>query len=147
MAFSPPSPCIGICSTVYGDDFCRGCKREYREVINWNSFEPAQKQAVLERLQQQIEIVMTDFLSITDIVLLKTQLDRAALQPPIYSSPWCWAHELLRLKATAIKYLGDYGLQAHPQYQALSSNALFTLIDDKLYALVQLPPVLCSNSE
>ena len=31
------TPCIGICSTVYGDEVCRGCKRTFTEVIDWNN--------------------------------------------------------------------------------------------------------------
>ena len=27
------TPCVGICSTTYGDDVCRGCKRFSFEVI------------------------------------------------------------------------------------------------------------------
>ncbi|MCA4075779.1 DUF1289 domain-containing protein, partial [Pseudomonas kurunegalensis] len=29
------TPCVGLCSTVYGDTVCRGCKRFHHEVINW----------------------------------------------------------------------------------------------------------------
>ena len=38
------TPCVGICSTTYGDDVCRGCKRFIHEVINWNSFNPEEKE-------------------------------------------------------------------------------------------------------
>ncbi|MEC9132488.1 MAG: DUF1289 domain-containing protein, partial [Pseudomonadota bacterium] len=27
MATRRPTPCVGICSTTYGDLVCRGCKR------------------------------------------------------------------------------------------------------------------------
>lgn len=133
----PPSPCIGICSTVYGDDFCRGCKREYREVINWNTLTAEQQQIILDRLQQQMEMVLPEFLTIINIDLLLKQFDQVALRPAIHPSHWCKVHELLRLKAETIQNLRDYGLQARDQYQALSANELFTIIDDKLYDLAQ----------
>ena len=41
------TPCVGICSTTYGDDVCRGCKRFIHEVINWNSFKPEEKEAAV----------------------------------------------------------------------------------------------------
>ncbi len=44
------TPCIGICSTTYGDLVCRGCKRFAHEIVQWNAFEPAQRQAVWQRL-------------------------------------------------------------------------------------------------
>lgn len=32
------TPCVGLCSTVYGDLVCRGCKRFHHEVIHWNGY-------------------------------------------------------------------------------------------------------------
>jgi len=137
MNSSTESPCIGICSTVYGDNICRGCKRGYLEVIDWNRYDPPQKQAINQRLQQQIETVVADFVIIEDEEKLKSQLDQVALRPPIYSSPFFWAYELLRLKAIQIDNLSAYGLRAKPPYYTLTANGLFTKIDDRLYALAQ----------
>ncbi|MEJ2131069.1 MAG: DUF1289 domain-containing protein, partial [Gammaproteobacteria bacterium] len=44
------TPCVGVCSTVYGDLVCRGCKRYAHEVIEWNRYEPQQKREVWRRL-------------------------------------------------------------------------------------------------
>lgn len=137
MTSSNSSPCIGICSTVYGDNICRGCKRDYREVIHWNRYTIPEKQAVLQRLQQQIETVMAEFISIEDAARLKAQLDQVSNRPLLYQSPLCWAYELLRLKAREIQDLGAYGIRAKPVYSSLSANGLFTRIDDRLYALSQ----------
>lgn len=31
------SPCIGVCtSTNLGDDYCRGCFRDFQHVLDWN---------------------------------------------------------------------------------------------------------------
>ncbi|MEO1955257.1 MAG: DUF1289 domain-containing protein, partial [Gammaproteobacteria bacterium] len=38
MTRSVKTPCIGVCSTVFGDEVCRGCKRFQNEVIEWNSY-------------------------------------------------------------------------------------------------------------
>ncbi len=133
---STESPCIGICSTVYGDDICRGCKRHYLEVIDWNRYDAAQKQAINARLQQQIETITALFVVIEDPRKLKTQLDKIALRPPIYLHPLCWAYELLRLKSQHITTLSEYGLRARPPYDALTVNGLFTALDDHLYKFV-----------
>ncbi len=127
------SPCIGICSTVYGDDVCRGCKRHYLEVINWNGYLDAQKKSINLRLESQIEMVASKFIEITHQDRLKSQLDQVALRPPIYNSPLYWGYELLRLKAKEINDLTVFGLRAQPAYEALSANELFTQIDDELY--------------
>ncbi|MYD43759.1 MAG: DUF1289 domain-containing protein [Gammaproteobacteria bacterium] len=46
------TPCVGICSTSHGDYVCRGCKRFFNEVRDWQSFEPDQRELVLNRLAQ-----------------------------------------------------------------------------------------------
>ncbi|WP_317135104.1 DUF1289 domain-containing protein [Piscirickettsia litoralis] len=45
------TPCVGLCSTVYGDDVCRGCKRFYHEIIDWNQYDINQKQKNLVALR------------------------------------------------------------------------------------------------
>lgn len=52
------TPCVGRCSTVFGDLVCRGCKRFLHEVVDWNRYPDAQKQAVWQRLDQLLEQVM-----------------------------------------------------------------------------------------
>ena len=44
MTKSLKTPCIGVCSTVFGDDVCRGCKRFQHEVIQWNSYSDPEKE-------------------------------------------------------------------------------------------------------
>lgn len=44
------TPCIGICSTTYGDLVCRGCKRFAHEVVGWNGYSEAQRERIRERL-------------------------------------------------------------------------------------------------
>ncbi len=44
------TPCVGICSTTYGDLVCRGCKRFAHEVVDWNQYQQAQREQVWARL-------------------------------------------------------------------------------------------------
>lgn len=44
------SPCIGVCSTTYGDLICRGCYRFAHEVTDWNGYDGVQRLAVQGRL-------------------------------------------------------------------------------------------------
>ncbi|HYD82351.1 MAG TPA: DUF1289 domain-containing protein [Paucimonas sp.] len=46
----PDSPCVGRCSTAYGDEICRGCGRTFEEVINWIVYTEEEKAAVWARL-------------------------------------------------------------------------------------------------
>jgi uncharacterized protein len=44
------TPCVGTCSTTYGDLVCRGCKRFAHEIVQWNGFDTDQRRLVWERL-------------------------------------------------------------------------------------------------
>ena len=46
------SPCIGVCSTTYGDLVCRGCNRFAHEVVQWNAYDEDQRAAVWGRLEE-----------------------------------------------------------------------------------------------
>ena len=50
---STDSPCIGICSTTYGDDICMGCGRTFEEVNHWNELSDAEKIQINLRLESQ----------------------------------------------------------------------------------------------
>lgn len=52
------TPCIGKCSTTFGDDVCRGCRRFAEEIIQWNLYDQAIKQSIWIRLDRQIDQVL-----------------------------------------------------------------------------------------
>ena len=74
------TPCVGICSTTYGDDVCRGCKRFIHEVINWNSFKPEEKEAVWKRLEQLKTLIMESKVSINDENLMESKISELQLK-------------------------------------------------------------------
>ena len=57
------SPCIGVCSTTYGDLVCRGCKRFAHEVVQWNGYDHEQRDAIWRRLEELREGAMRKSLS------------------------------------------------------------------------------------
>ena len=46
------TPCIGLCSTTFGDLVCRGCKRYVHEIVGWNGFSEGQQRIVIARLDR-----------------------------------------------------------------------------------------------
>ena len=50
---TPDTPCIAICSTSQGDDWCKGCGRSFAEVQHWLSMAPLEKRAVWRRITQE----------------------------------------------------------------------------------------------
>jgi len=49
-ASTPDTPCIAICSTSQGDEWCKGCGRSFKEVQLWPAMEPAEKRATWRRI-------------------------------------------------------------------------------------------------
>jgi len=47
------SPCIGICSTSFGDEVCVGCGRRFDEVCRWNMMSDDEKRKINQRLYQE----------------------------------------------------------------------------------------------
>jgi predicted Fe-S protein YdhL (DUF1289 family) len=47
------SPCIGYCSTTFGDDMCLGCGRSAQEVVQWISLTDAEKKLIWNRITSE----------------------------------------------------------------------------------------------
>ena len=48
----PDSPCVAMCSTALGDEWCRGCGRSFIEVANWVCLSDVEKEVIWLRLEQ-----------------------------------------------------------------------------------------------
>ncbi|HET8706075.1 MAG TPA: DUF1289 domain-containing protein, partial [Pseudomonadales bacterium] len=90
------TPCVGICSTVYGDMVCRGCKRFAHEVIAWNSYTPEQKILVWHRLDHLLQQVLESKLRVTDATLIQQSLKTHGIRFRAERPAICLAWELLR---------------------------------------------------
>lgn len=102
-----PTPCVGICSTTYGDVVCRGCRRYLHEVIDWNRYTDAEKRLIWQRLDALVEQVLPASFRIDDAEKLRMQLSQHRIPFRDNASPWTWLYALL--KATAKQ------LQQHPE--------------------------------
>lgn len=56
------TPCAGRCSTVFGDQVCRGCRRFNHEVIHWNTYTAEQQLVVWQRLDSQLDQILVAML-------------------------------------------------------------------------------------
>ena len=130
---SVETPCIGICSTVYGDDVCRGCKRTYTEVIGWNAWEPSRQQDVLDRLDKQLIQLAPLYIQITDETLLFNRLVEKSIRFLKAQHPYSWAYTLLRVGADKINDLSAYGLMVLPPFDSLTIQELYNHMDRALY--------------
>lgn len=56
------TPCAGRCSTTFGDNVCRGCRRFNHEIIRWNSFTLEQQRSIWQRLDSQLDQILIPML-------------------------------------------------------------------------------------
>ncbi|MDF2690793.1 MAG: hypothetical protein K0S29_648, partial [Gammaproteobacteria bacterium] len=110
------------CSTVYGDDVCRGCKRFANEVIEWNTYSSSQKSCILSRLDQLSSHVAGKYIAIIDATLLEQQCQKLNVRYRKEFNPLSWAHLLLKTKANRMNFPEQYGIEIQPDFRHLTSN-------------------------
>lgn len=129
------TPCIGLCSTVYGDLVCRGCKRFHHEVVNWNLYGEEEKRAVWQRLESLLVQVVAGKLEVFDPGLLRGQLEQRQIRFVPQQSPYCWAYQLIVRGARLIQQLEAYGIVLLPEFRGSSLPELRDAIDREFFLL------------
>ncbi|GAB1257384.1 DUF1289 domain-containing protein [Aurantivibrio plasticivorans] len=135
MSAPVKTPCIGICSTAIGDEVCRGCKRFTGEVIHWNGYSNAEKQAVVDRLNALLIQVLQRKFCIFDEALLKEQIQFQQIRCDFTKVPYWWVFELIRTGAGQITDLSLFGVRLEQEYQHASLVDLKQQIDNEFYEL------------
>lgn len=129
------TPCVGLCSTVYGDLVCRGCKRFHHEVIHWNGYDEDQKRAVWLRLEQLLVQVMTAKLEVFDAGKLRLQLEQRKIRFVPGQSEYCWAYQLIARGARVITNIEAYGMALMPEFRDWALPDLRDAIDREFFLL------------
>ena len=127
------TPCIGICSTTYGGDVCRGCKRFAHEVIDWNAYSEDQKQLVWDRLTRLAAEVVTPRLTVFDLDLLAETLRSLGVRYHVDQSPAFGTLELLRALGHQRVDLGRFGITVMQPWQHLTPGELYREINHDLF--------------
>lgn len=129
------TPCVGLCSTVYGDLVCRGCKRFHHEVIHWNGYSEDEKYAVWRRLEVLLVQVMAGKVEIFDAERLRMQLEQRQIRYVPQQSPYCWAYQLIARGARVISQLDAYGMALLPEFREWALPDLRDAIDREFFLL------------
>ena len=125
------TPCVGICSTTYGDLVCRGCKRFAHEIDQWNGYASDQRVLVWERLFKLREGA---FSAHADVVDGKRLLERAKgfrVADLDALSQLNIAYEVVRRAGRETDFAA---LGIAPHAPATSASALYERIEQELYA-------------
>ena len=105
------TPCVGICSTTYGDDVCRGCKRFIHEVIKWNSFNPEEKESVWKRLEKLKTLIMQSKISIINETLMEEKIEELQLKINSDLNSLSKAFEIVKLTSKSFDDLNEFGIK------------------------------------
>ncbi len=90
------TPCVGICSTTYGDLVCRGCKRFAHEIVQWNGYEDDQRDAVWRRLRELRDGSVAKFVSRVQVDALVERADELNVRHDRAMTVYSVAYEVLR---------------------------------------------------
>ena len=134
MRKSVKTPCIGVCSTVFGDEVCRGCKRFQHEIIEWNSFNDSEKISVLDRLESLKVQILQSKIQLLDKNLLRDKLLHYKIKFDDDRDPLCWVFDLLRSGSQSISDPTEFGFD-HLTSSTLSLSELKKIIEEELFEL------------
>ena len=125
------TPCVGICSTTYGDDVCRGCKRFSFEVINWNAFKPEERESVWKRLEKLKSQIMASRLKVFDPIKLEESIKHFQLKIKDDLNDLSKAFELIKQVSESFSNLDEFGIDEKNK----SLTTLKEEIENELYTL------------
>ncbi len=125
------TPCVGICSTTYGDLVCRGCKRYAHEIDSWNGYAEAQRTLVWERLLSLREGAFLSHARITDPEQLLRRAEGFHIADLAALDEVNVAYELVRRAGRETDFAS---LGIEPLAPAADAGALYLRIEEELYA-------------
>ncbi|RZP03769.1 MAG: DUF1289 domain-containing protein [Gammaproteobacteria bacterium] len=134
MSKSVKTPCIGVCSTVFGDEVCRGCKRFQHEIIKWNAYDDIEKRSVLNRLELLKVQIMQSKVMIIDEDLLRSKLHDYKIKFDEDSDSLCWVFDLLRSGSQSIADPSEFGFDLINS-SVLNLSELKKVMEEELFQL------------
>lgn len=113
------TPCLGICSTTYGDDVCKGCKRFVHEIIGWPKYSQDERALVNDRLEKFKVLILQDRFKIHDSDLLQIKLKENAISYNNSMDPLTWIFDLLRAAGSQNLDLEQFGITSLKNYDPM----------------------------
>ena len=129
------TPCIGICSTTFGDDVCKGCKRFSHEITNWGKFSTDERAVVNSRLEQFKITILEEKFTISDTELFESKMNEFSINFNSSLEPITWIFDLLRASSNKDLNVNDFGIEILPAFSDLSLIELRDLINREMLQL------------
>ena len=111
------TPCLGICSTTYGDDVCKGCKRFVHEIIS-PKYSMEERAFVNDRLEKFKIIILQERFKIEDEQLFALRLKDNAINYNNSLDSLTWIFDLLRAAGSQSIDLNQFGITALKKYDS-----------------------------
>ena len=110
------TPCLGICSTTFGDEVCKGCKRFAHEIVGWTKYSQGEREIVNDRLEKfKIQILQHRF-AITDKNLFESMLEEKAINFNHSLGPLTWIFDLFRAAGSQTFDISNFGIKSLVQF-------------------------------
>ena len=106
------TPCLGICSTTFGDEVCKGCKRFSHEIVNWTKYSLEEREIINDRLEKFKIKILQDRFKVYDSDLLANRLDEKAINFNHSLDPITWIFDLFRAAGSQEFDLKSYGIES-----------------------------------
>ena len=129
------TPCIGVCSTTFGDLVCRGCKRYLHEIVDWNRYDESEKQLVWQRLDTLLSLVVSHYFRIDDTDLLDAAMAAQNLRCQPELSAAARLPELLRAAGPRMLDWRAFGITPTPLAAGQPARSLYEKISVEFHAL------------
>ena len=129
------TPCIGICSTTFGDDVCKGCKRFSHEITNWGKFSTDERAIVNSRLEHFRITILEEKFTISDSELFESKMNEFSINFNSSLEPITWIFDLLRASSNKDLNVNDFGVEILPAFSDLSLIELRDLINQEMLQL------------
>ena len=110
------TPCLGICSTTFGDEVCKGCKRFAHEIVSWTKYSLEEREIINERIEKFKILILSDRFKVIDAELLATKLEEKAINFNHSLDPITWIFDLFRAAGSQSFDLGNYGIKSLKQF-------------------------------
>ena len=110
------TPCLGICSTTFVDEVCKGCKRFAHEIVGWTKYSEGEREIVNDRLEKfKIQILQHRF-AVTDKNLFESMLEEKAINFNHSLDPLTWIFDLFRAAGSQTFDISNFGIKSLVQF-------------------------------
>tara|TARA_B100001093_G_scaffold514297_1_gene588017 strand:+ start:812 stop:1258 length:447 start_codon:yes stop_codon:yes gene_type:complete len=110
------TPCLGICSTTFGDEVCKGCKRFSHEIVSWTKYSLEEREIVNDRLEKfKVQILQHRF-EIIDQDLFESKLEEKAINFNHSLDSLTWIFDLFRAAGSQSFDIESFGIKKLYQF-------------------------------